>query len=404
MLRAMEQVTTRQQTLPQAAVQARAGLPSASYLTLVTSYRAFDQLRDQWLDLEERCGKPPTVFQSFAWCRTWSDVYAKPDSTKELFIIAGYQHNKLVFIWPLLKQMQHGQRVLSWLTQPIGQYGDILADQAIDASRWLTAATRFLRQTKVADCMHLRHVRENANCGAHAKAHWHDGKLYERAPAMDLAPFKSEEEYDARYDASQRRRRKKIRKRLEEIGPVKFESLAPEQADEAIDLATSEKLLWLRQRGRFNEVLNCPNHAILLKNLMRLSHSNVQTTTLRLSAGGKPVSWEVGFRYRNTHYGYLTSHMNALTDVAPGRLTLDLSQRLALKDGFGTFDLMVPYDQHKESFASVMVPVNDYFLPLTFKGALYGHGYLGTLRPILRRIYQRLPLPALRVIKRLLRQ
>ena len=118
----MQQVTTRSIVLPSATTQSRAHLPSASYLTLVTSYRAFDRLRSQWLELEERCAKPPTVFQSFDWCRTWSEVYAKPDSAKELFIIAGYHQDKLVFIWPLLKQVQHGQHVLTWLTQPIGQY------------------------------------------------------------------------------------------------------------------------------------------------------------------------------------------------------------------------------------------------------------------------------------------
>ena len=206
-----------------------------------------------------------------------------------------------------------------------------------------------------------------------------------------------------RYDSQQRKRRKKIRKHLEEHGPLEFRMLpAGEEAEAAIDLATSEKLRWLETRGRYNRVLSCARHATLMKHLSRVSGTDFRMMTAALTAGGKPVSWELGFRYRGTHYGYLTAHMLEMTDMAPGRLTLDLSQRLALKDGMKVFDLMVPYDQHKESWSSMMEPVNDYFLPLTWRGRIYGSVYLGFLRPQIRSIYLHLPVPALRVLKRML--
>ena len=156
---------------PQAAdAQSRTGLPNNSYLTLITSFRAFDRLREEWSGLETRCAQPPTVFQSYDWCRKWSDVYAAPDSQNEIFIIAGYRQNKLVVVWPLVRRSHRGLVILTWMTQPIGQYGDLLCDANIDSAGWLSAATKFIRSAKAADCMHLRHVREKRIDGRRVRA------------------------------------------------------------------------------------------------------------------------------------------------------------------------------------------------------------------------------------------
>ena len=388
---------------PQVAdAQASTGLPSNSYLTLITSNRAFDRLREQWSNLETRCAKPPSVFQCYDWCRNWCEVYAAPDSENEIFILAGYHQNKLVFVWPLVRRSRKGLVLLTWMTQPIGQYGDFLCDANLDCARWLSAATEFIRSLKAADCMHLRHVRENANCATQAINLWHDGRLNEQAPMMDLTQFKTEADYDARYDSQQRRRRRRIQKKLEEIGPLKFEIVEGEAAEVAFDLAIAEKIAWLRNKGRLNDVLSTVQHSELLKHFIRQLNCQLKVVVSRLTANSKPASWEIGFSYRGTHYAYLLSHQRGLIDHSPGRLMLDFAERNALASGHATFDLMAPYDSYKDSFASDAVRVNDYYLPLTFKGAVYGHGFLRIVRPMIRRAYQRMPVPVLRVIKRLL--
>jgi hypothetical protein len=61
--------------------------------------------------------------------------------------------------------------------------------------------------------------------------------------------------------------------------------------------------------------------------------------------------------------------------------------------------LMVPYDAHKESWSSASEHTKDYFLPLSGAGWLVGHGYLQTMRPIIRKLYYS-ALPAVfRVLK-----
>ena len=402
----LKEVDTSKARTPRAASAespARAALPAGCSLSMVTTLRSLARLEPNWRALGEQCAVAPNVFQCFDWAKCWCETYAQPDSPNEIHIVIGRRNNDVVFIWPMMRKKHHGLHILTWLSHPIGQYGDLLIDGTEDSSLWISAAISYLKINRAADILHLRHIRKASNIGPYVQRHFHDGMLYERAPAMDLSQFASEEAYDGRYDSNQRRRRKKIRKHLEEHGPLEFRLLPTgDEAEAAIDFATSEKLRWLDARGRYNRVLSCPRHATLMKHLSRVSGTAFQMVTVALTAGGKPVSWELGFRYHGTHYGYLTAHMLELTDLAPGRLTLDLSQRLALKDGMKVFDLMVPYDQHKESWSSMMEPVNDHFLPLTWSGSIYGRVYLGFLRPQIRSIYLHLPVPALRVLKRLL--
>jgi CelD/BcsL family acetyltransferase involved in cellulose biosynthesis len=125
----------------------------------------------------------------------------------------------------------------------------------------------------------------------------------------------------------------------------------------------------------------------------------METVLTTLSVGHKSISWELGFRFNGTHYAYLTSHVNELTDLSPGRLHMDLSQRLCLADGQKVFDLMVPNDQHKASWSSTTVNCDDYFLPLSAGGHLFGSLYLRLLRPLLRRGYYAMSPRLLRLLK-----
>jgi CelD/BcsL family acetyltransferase involved in cellulose biosynthesis len=137
-------------------------------------------------------------------------------------------------------------------------------------------------------------------------------------------------------------------------------------------------------------------HAAFLK---RLQKGGFDVVVTELSAGGKPLSWEVGLRYRDHHFAYITSHVNALTDLSPARLHMDLSQRLALRDGMKAFDLMIPYDPHKESWSSATMGTEDYYLPLTARGRVFGRVYLETLRPFLRKAYYAAPENLRRIAK-----
>jgi len=381
-------------------------LPAGCSLSLATTLRSLGRLEHAWRDLEQHCSVPPTVFQCYDWVRQWCEIYAQPESQSNIHIVIGRRQNEVVFIWPLVLQDRHGLRVLTWAGHPIGQYGDLLIAAGESAEVWIRAATSYIKSNHVADILHLRHVRETSNFAPVARMQWYDGKLNEQAPAMDLSTFKSDEDYSQRYDGQQRKRRKKSQRKMEEaFGAMTVNALQPgDAAHKAIDLAISEKLKWLEERGRFNQVLSCPSHTRLLKKILHEKDSGLRLTVLEIAMGETPSAWEIGFEWNGIHYGYITSHRDGLTDFGIGRLTLDVAQRQALKTGVLEYDLMVPYDQHKESFSSHKERVNDWFKPLTLRGAFIGIVYIGIARPALRGVYRKLPASVLRVLKHLLRQ
>jgi CelD/BcsL family acetyltransferase involved in cellulose biosynthesis len=368
-------------------------------ITVISSLSALRALEQDWRDLEAHCDAKQNVFQSYDWVSAWADTYLDDTSSIGLHILTGYAEGKLVFLWPLMRARRRGLSVLTWLTDPFGQYGDILLRQGHQCLSWISSAISFMQRLKDVDILRLRHVREDSHLATCAGKLLCDGRLDEGAPRLDLTQFASEDAYEQRYTSIQRKRRKKIRKALEGLGPVTFTSLTPGSlADEAMRLAIEEKNQWLAERGRINRVLGCPGHLAFLKNLSRRKASAVDMVVTEIKAGNEAISWEVGFRYKGTHFAYITSHLNKYTDLSPGRLHMDLSQRACLAKGLQSFDLMVPNDAHKESWSSSVTNTKDYYLPLSALGAIVGHVGIRHIRPMVRNIYYSLDPSTLRRI------
>jgi CelD/BcsL family acetyltransferase involved in cellulose biosynthesis len=356
-------------------------------------------IETDWRKLESQNQITPTVFQSYDWASNWCKAYHTEITAGELTILIGRQNGAVVFLFPLMVTKLHGLKALQWLTEPIGQYGDVLCAKGQDVQKWMTLSFEYLRSLNKFDLVRLRHVRADSLAAPFVQSHMVDAKYYERAPYLDLTNFKTDQDYDARYTSTQRKRRKKIRKSLEDLGEVKFAQLSSLASKIAIDKSIEEKNAWLSERGRYNRIMGCPRHINFLKSLADCNSDNLEMVTSQLSTGTQPISWEIAFRYQGTHFAYITSHVNKLTDLSPGRLHMDLSQRAALASGLKRFDLMVPYDQHKESWSSAMVDTNDYFTSFSTSGHIYGNLYLRTLRPIIRKLYYKTPPWALRFLQ-----
>jgi CelD/BcsL family acetyltransferase involved in cellulose biosynthesis len=373
--------------------------PSAVELSMVSTRQDLQTLEFEWRGLEAENQITATVFQSYDWVKNWCSAYCESIANGELTILAGRHEGKLVFIFPLMVTRMHGLKALQWLTEPIGQYGDVLCAKGQDAQKWMSQSLVFLRAAKKFDLLRLRHVRADSLAAPYVQTQMHDAKYYERAPYLDLTQFKSDEEYDARYTSNQRKRRKKIRKSLEDLGAVSFKKLQPTEAKFAIELSIKQKNEWLAERGRFNRIMGCSHHIDFLKSMTDANSADFEMVTTELSTAGVPMSWEIAFQYRGTHFAYITSHVNQHTDLSPGRLHMDLSQRAAIAAGLKKFDLMVPYDQHKESWSSAMVDTNDYYIGLSSLGSAYGTIYLRNLRPLVRKLYYKTPSWALRFLQ-----
>lgn len=379
-------------------------LPEGGSLCLATSLKALAGLEAAWRRLEEKHLKPHQIFQSYDWVRAWAETYIAPGQERDLIVVAGHGDGGPVFVWPLVRERQGPFRVLRWLSEPLAQYGDILAIPGQCLEPWIDAAIALLRREGGADILRLRHVRDDATAFLHISRRFRSSRLTERAPFLDLSTFASEAAYEDRYTSTQRRRRKKLRKAIAgDLGEIHIETLPPGGArNAAIAEALAEKCRWIEERGRRGHSLRSPRLYSFLTTYAAKPGGIGRLIVTRLTAGGRDLAWEIGLRAGRTHFAFITSHVNALTDYSAPRLHMDASQRLAIAEGMTCFDLLVPFDSYKESWSSDAVFVRDYHLPLNTAGHLYGLVYLEALRPLLRGIYYRLPPAILRLLKPLI--
>ncbi len=376
-------------------------VPQGITLSIVRNAADFAAVESDWRQLEAKSSHHRNVFQTFDWLLNWASVYAGTLGTSPLHVILGHRGKRLVFTWPLMRTRTGPLTILRWMSEPVAQYGDVLVDKTENPETWMAEALAQMRRTPGIDAIRLRHVRADAAAAPFLKNSFRDARLPEQAPWLDLSAYAGEAAYDARYSATQRKRRKKYRKALEDAeGPVFFEMLRPGLAtDQAIDHAIALKSAWIESRGRHNQVLNCEEVKTFFKRLARMQSDTVQLIVTALTAGGKPVSWEIGLRQGNVHFAFLTSHVTAMEEFSPARLHMDLAQRRALNDGVKVYDLMLPNDVYKESWSSACSDAGDYHLPLSAGGWAYGVLFLEYLRPALRKTYYRMPEKLLRLLK-----
>lgn len=358
----------------------------------ISSLEEMASIAADWRSLEDEVDQSSLIFQSFDWCYTWAETFLGTCQHKKLCILVARANNRVIAIVPTMIDNISGLRCLCWLTQPYGQYGDILCAPQFQTPQTSDALLAGLKSQDDIDLVHLRHVREGGFASAFAQQHLSESGYYETAPFMDLAQYADEKSYQARYNKTQRRRRKKIANTIEQFGEISFTKHSKgETFDQLSELLLKFKQSWIAERGLHTSALRSSMMTAFIKALSQREGSYVETALTELKAGDLSISQELGLRYKGRHCAFITAHDPEHTNLSPGRLHMDHSQRLALADKITTFDLMVPGDAYKASWSSGVVKVSDYAMPLTWRGNIHYRIYIRFLRPIMRFIYLRSP-------------
>ena len=349
------------------------------------------QFETPWREMEQRIEKPSNVFQSYDWCLSWSRTCTLDNDCYGIHIITVSRGNRCLLVWPMMTTCSGPFHILRWLSEPYSQYGDVLAVDDGDLEAALALAWQKLKDHPFADSIRLRHVRKDATVAGFLENHARHDKHVDYAPYLEIKKFPTETAYDTRYSKSQRRRRKRIRKNLEQFGPVDF-SIANKGSKflHTLKTAITEKRKWLSERGLYSKPVMSDELQLFFTDLAE-NGKTVTTVASQLNAGDREVSFEIGLRFKNRHFGYITAHDAALTDASPGRLHMDMSQRCAINDGMDAFDLMVPADPHKKTWSSASVQTRDYFIHINTRGAIYTITYLEFIRPCVRWLYLKAP-------------
>ncbi|MBX9925693.1 MAG: GNAT family N-acetyltransferase [Hyphomicrobiaceae bacterium] len=362
-------------------------------LELVNSRAGFNALDVEWTALFDRAARSINVFQSYNWNWHWANVYLETTPKTELAVVVVRKHGRAVAIWPLVIERTLGLRVLAWMGAPVSQYGDVLAEDGPGLMATLRDSWAFAVQATRADAIRLNKTRADAVVAPLLAEIGIPITQYQEAPFLDLASAPSWGAYDERFAGRGRKknRRRQLR-RLEEQGAVALSTWNNgADAREPASRAVATKLAWLEARCLVSPAVADPRFRAFFE---RAAGSDVRQSGIRiasLTCGGVTAAMEISLRCRDRIAVHVLAYGQRFDKCGPGNLLMEKLLARAHAEGVATYDLLAPGGGYKTEWADGAVPVYDHAAGVSIAGTVFARGWLGLVRPALKRAIEGLP-------------
>jgi CelD/BcsL family acetyltransferase involved in cellulose biosynthesis len=356
-------------------------------------------LETDWNELFERAGRPTQVFQTFSWNWHWCRHFVWNDHTSDrilakqaAMILTARDNGRLVMVWPLAMERLGAVRQLVWMGEPVSQYGDILADTDTVDQASIRNAWAFALKALKPDVVRLRRVRADAIIAPHLASLSSLETVVNEAPYLDLTSAADFAAYEQRYSAKARKNRRRLARRLEEQGTVKF-TLLPQSpaAGLAAKQAVEMKQSWLRERGLLSPALADPRFASFMADVASASHRAAGVSVSVLSLNETAVGIQIGVIAKRRLSLHVIVYDLAFEKSGVGVLHIEHTIAEAYDQGLVAIDLLAPKAEYKMDWADGTVAVIDHAVPVSAVGKLYAHVYLGFVRERAKALVQRLP-------------
>ena len=365
-------------------------------LAFVTHRAGFDVLETEWNALLEASTLPSQMFISFNWLWHWCNHYL---SGQSLSILTGRRDGRLVMVWPLVKRRVHGLRVLSFMGEPMSQYGDVLVESGPDTPDWLRKAWAFLKSRSGADFVRLGKVRTDSAIASLLEEV--GGRITDTqvAPYLDLASANGSAEYEKRYSGSSRKKRRNMLRRLADMGPVTFEEVTcgPE-ARALVEFAIPLKRKWLVTRGLVSRAYSDDRITRFFGDVAEAARNPAGCLVTVVKSAGRPAAVTIALQHKDRLGLHILVHDPDFDKFGAGTLLIEQIVRSAADKGLGCYDFLAPGDAYKLSWADASVEVNDWVLPLSLAGRAYTRLYLAGMRASVKRVVAILPAPVRRML------
>lgn len=342
--------------------------PRESDLFEVVSTRAnFDALEAEWNALFERAGAGRHVFQTFSWNWHWANHYLGRDD--ELAVLTVRRDGVLIMVWPLVATRRLGIRRVSWMGDPVSQYGDVLADAVPDLTIVMRRAFDHALFMLSADVVELRKVRADATVAPLLAECSMRITGTEEAPFADLAAAKTVEVFEQRFNAKARKNRSRQRRRLEERGALVCEtSTGGDGARDGIAACMTLKRAWLASKGLVSRALADSRVEAFFADAASTAAKPCGVSVSTLRSAGEIADINIAVTAKGTRALHMIAYGLKFEKAAPGALHLDDVFRTAFADGIGRVDFLCPRHPYKMDWCDGTVEVRDHVLAVTRRG------------------------------------
>ncbi len=312
-------------------------------------YRSWDEVDnprfiDEWLKWMDNTPDPHVFFHP-AMVKVWVDTYRSFQNISPLYCVAEYE-DITVFL-PLVLWRRNWKNAFLRLIVPVGfsdfDYHDPIVSvprtNEIMDSFWNLIESRLLAGNLCRyDKISIHGFR--FQCDANA---WEEGDI---CPYADLKLYKSYSDYLLNLKKHLRQDIGRQKRRLSEVGETTYKVFQASELAEA--LALLPDFLAAHSRRWPNDFKSQGFHQAMLKEGVPagLVHFSV------LMVDGIPISWHLGFRYKDRFYYYMPAFLEKYQSYSPSKVHLSYLIEECFDNDIIIFDHLRGSESYKEGWAT----------------------------------------------------
>ncbi len=366
-------------------------------LDCLTDLTGMAAIEGEWKHLEQTCAQPFIYFQSYDWCYGW--CREKLDSSGSALMPAMRiytlrRDGELVFVMPMMvRRSRAGLKCLTFLTEPHGQYGNVICDSARLPAPVAGKFWNWLEKNAAVDVINLnQYPSDSCLADMVGEAGFAENSI-KHASVLDLDAFPSWQDYQEFLGAKTRKKRNRLRRKLENRGELSFHVYfgGTDEYRDNVALALEFKKVWLRETGRRAAVLSQDFTKRFLSRLPGTPGSDSYppegALVFVLALDGRPIAIEIGTCLNRHYYSYLGAFDWSLRNLSPGKVQMELTQEWSKNAGLGKFDLLGDPADYKSEWVNDEHALESRSICLGVRGYAYAALWKANVRPAVRSLF-----------------
>lgn len=347
---------------------------------VVTTREALDAIAYQWEGLETQADGA-VLFQGSGWARAIFDFEAARGNTDfDPIVVTILDGQRLVAVLPLERIRTRSRTVLAPLGHAFSQYSDALIASGTDPRDAVSRLLRAAISAAPCDAVSFLKVRDDSVLAKGMPANHLVTGSEQGAPYVALSAFEDFGAYFQTIKPKTRKNMRNDRNRLEREGTLVHH--VAETAEDKLGIiqrTLSGRAERLRDQGLTSRAFRDTAFTDFCKTLAAREDMPVMAMSLRHN--DQPIAEQWGFVHNQRYYAFVASRDFGNSDESPGKLHLGEVIHACANHGLRGADLMVPVMPYKLTWATEVVTVRDYALPVTPRGALVLNLWDKTMRP-----------------------
>jgi CelD/BcsL family acetyltransferase involved in cellulose biosynthesis len=367
--------------------------PEGSIVTRVLgTLDEIEAIATAWRGLDTDCAEPLGYFQCYDWCRNWVRQFG--GTLGQPHVVTLWRADQLLALWPLMIVEAAGIRRLETLGTPHSQYCGALVRSGTVPLKEIAHHFREAARASGCDVTISRAIPVGSVLAQILADRPVVSGAENAASVLDLSLYGSAASYTAGLGKLQKRNRNRRRNHLARVGGLHFEVIWPqdEQFADLVRLCTQMKRRWLAETGRFSIGFSAEGYEDFLAALPGDADRMQGACLSVLRAGDRVVALELGFIRQGHYYAYVGGFDWDLRDLSPGKVQMEMTVGWLIDNGVAAYDLLINPADYKGSWTNRTVPVTTRAEALSWKGRLYAHAWLPSVRPALKRLHASWPM------------